>query len=386
MRLFKMIKDAAHAMNRITVLPNPEYELVILPGCHAPVLKQNRPGYFPTRKPMCVSYGSYLNMRPPSSVVEMAEMQKDWAVIRTNAFPREVMLDYWPPVDKPLLVMLEGLPGIVEGVMVPFNYTDNEGMDHHELAFLEYIRDNDVVPERMMVVGEINLGEMQSIKVVQFAIHTANSIIAWNYVGIDGEIIQPPRTGGAVHLFADCEFEDSRKSLISLGLVNENGKVYYAFDSNAANDVKEEWVQENVNNVLMNVPSSTIVWDLVAKKQTFQDFMQFVIGQECSKGASETVIHTDFPTDVAYISPLFHLGMGNRIGTMHRLSFVVDYVDPYPSKLEHAVQHNAAWDAMVLWFHLGYPHRKMVRSVLAGSGNTSNKSAPKDPDRIGPPW
>ncbi|HEX9136128.1 MAG TPA: hypothetical protein VF905_04175, partial [Nitrospirota bacterium] len=189
------------------------------------------------------------------------------------------------------------------------------------------------------------------------------------------EVIRPKYSFTTVHLFADCEFDDETRSLISLGIVSREGKVYYAFDSREAEKTKNEWIRQNVNTVLLDLPPGTICWDLAAKNETFQNFLQFVVGHECTKGWDDLIIHVDFPTDVGYMAPLFHLGMGTRIGAMKKLQFHVDYVDAYPTTLKDAKQHNAAWDAVAIWHHLGYYEYMVVERLIASKGNVRLKDA-----------
>jgi hypothetical protein len=334
-------------------------------------ISQKHPVVFPINPPLGVSYGLYLPGKVPQNWFEHEQMQRDWMVLQTAADPKEVVLDHMPPLDTPIIVALKDRPDTVEGLVVRHQIAD-DGTERHEYVFMELIRAEDqkyAPPIRANLV--VKFGRNGEIDRRAFIPHTFDSIVSWNYLGIDGEVVRPKRMRDCVELFVDCEFDDSTKSLISLGICTKHGKVYYAFDSREADKVKEPWIIENVNNVLMDVPPNAVCWDLAAKNLTFQDFLQFVIGHECAKGECDLIIHVDFPTDVAYISPLFHLGMGKRIGTMKKLQFHVDYVDAYPSKLKDAKQHNAAWDAVAIWFHLGYYSYMVMERMVMNSGTTS---------------
>lgn len=331
-------------------------------------LEQKHPVVFPPEEFHGVTYGLYLMGKTPMNVMQHEEMQKDWAVIRSNANPKEVILDYWPPTDTPIVVCFEGRPTPAEGMFVKHEMSFEGGGTRTEIVFLELLRGAHLLGD-LTAKGRVKFGRDDIERERYFMPHEVRKIVGWAYLGVDGEVIRPKTAITTVHLFADCEFDDETRSLISLGIVSKEGKVYYAFDSREAEKTKNEWIQQNVNSVLLDVPPGTTVWDLAAKNDTFQNFLQFVIGHECTKGCDDVVVHVDFPTDVGYIAPLLHLGMGVRIGCMKKFQFHIDYVDGYPTRLKDAKQHNAAWDAVAIWHHLGYYEYLVVEHLLQTGGN-----------------
>lgn len=377
-----MLKDALQAFKQTAGAPYPDFVLKFLDDPKLSkegravkleaVLEQKNPIVFPEKEPMGVTYGTYILGKTPANLMQHEQMQRDWAVIRSNANPKEVILDYWPPTDTPIVVCFEGRPTPAEGMLVKHEMAHPNGGVSSEIVFMELLRGAHL-PGELVAKAQVKLGRDGIVRERYFHPHDMNKIVGWMYIGVDGETICPRTAIKTVDLFADCEFDDATRSLISLGIATKSGRVYYAFDSREAEKTKNEWIQENVNTVLMDVPPGTICWDLAAKNETFQNFLQFVIGHECSKGCDDVIIHVDFPTDVGYIAPLLHLGMGVRIGTMKKFQFNIEYVDAYPTTLKDAKQHNAAWDAVAIWFHLGYYEYMIVERLLASGGNVNIK-------------
>lgn len=365
-----MLKNALQAFKQTAGVQHPDFVLKISDPNRdqKPVftLEQKHPVVFPEKEFHGVTYGLYLMGKTPLNVMQHEEMQRDWAVIRSKANPKEVILDYWPPTDTPIVVCFDGRPTPAEGMFVKHEMNFEDGGSRTEIVFVELLRGAHL-PGEMVAEGQVKFGRDDVVRQRYFMPHDLRKVIGWAYIGVDGEVICPRTAIKTTHLFADCEFDDETRSLISLGIVSKEGRVYYAFDSREAEKTKNEWIQQNVNNVLLDVPPGTTIWDLAAKKDTFQNFLQFVIGHECTKGCDNVIIHVDFPTDVGYIAPLLHLGMGKRIGTMHKVQFHIDYVDAYPTALKDAKQHNAAWDAVAIWHHLGYYEYLVVERILGSN-------------------
>lgn len=361
-----MIKHAIQAKMVADRVPKDDCHLVfeIHPGTQTeenpdgvprPTLKQKNPIVLPKNGPQGVLYGVYLPGEVPANTFVHEEMQKEWAVIRSTAGGKNTILDYWPPMTTPIVVMMEGRTDFAHGILVDLHRKNEGGWIDRDLLFIEHIPRGQKLPSMVVFPAITRLGEDGNVQNELFAAHEFNKVVAWNYLGVDGEMILPKRDERTSVLVADCEFDDSTKTLISISLVSSIGRIYYAFDTAAAHAVKKQWIIDNVNSVLLDIPATTsVVWDLNAKHKTFQEFVEYVLEQEDELLYNDVRIHVDFPTDVAYISQLFHLGEGRRIGKMGKVQFHIDYVDSYPTKVPGAVQHNAAWDAFALWHHLGY--------------------------------
>ena len=62
----------------------------------------------------------------------------------------------------------------------------------------------------------------------------------------------------------DCEFDGFGGELISMAFINQNYKSFYFVNKNykELGSAKEEWVNDNVINILFNVPHKAIVDEL----------------------------------------------------------------------------------------------------------------------------
>jgi hypothetical protein len=347
-----MIKDAKHAEKELGKLPRPDAVLTFVPRVDlgvehpdqpVPKLTFKHPAIFPKNEPQGATHGLYIPGKIPANKFEMEQMQREWAVIKSNANAKEVVLDEWPMSETPIVVQLQGRMG-VDGEIVQRNF----------------------IPVDM------------------------NNVIAWAYLTPEGQMVHHPGRFRQPHLlFVDCEFDDTTKTLLSVGIVSKTGTVYYAFDSKAASAVEYEWVKENVVPLLLDVPPGTSVTDLNAQGTDWATWLESVMRLESN--SHDTIyepfeIHVDFPTDVEYISRILHLGEGRRIGMMRELTFKIDYVDAYPTILKQAVQHNAAWDALAIWVHLGYLSYRVMAEIqhAAKTGTPSSRETLPEKQKLPP--
>uniref|UniRef100_A0AAU7PFJ3 Uncharacterized protein n=1 Tax=Burkholderia phage vB_BgluM-SURPRISE13 TaxID=3159457 RepID=A0AAU7PFJ3_9VIRU len=369
-----MIKDAKFAEKQLKTARNPEAVLRFvprkdlsgeeIPGQPIPKLDVKEPLVFPKNAPQGITYGMYVPGKVPNTKFEIEQLQREWAVIKTTAYAKEVMLDEWPPLHTPIVVQIQGRMGYTEGFLCEHHFGKVEGTDlpNKEIVFMELCRDSGF---EFTADAPVKYGANGVIQQALFIPVDFKNVIAWAYLDSDGQIFHKTRQWNQpIELFADCEFDDTTKTLLSVGLVNKWGRIHYAFDSAAAGRVVlNEWVKDNVVPILLDSPPGAFVTDLNAKKTTFREWLMQVLYIEQNRGdllTDNVIIHVDFPTDVAYISELLHLGEGARIGQMREVTFKIDYVDAYPTKLKDAVQHNAAWDALAIWFHLGYFSYKVI--------------------------
>lgn len=379
-----MIKDAEFARRETIVDSDQVIELRFIPNTDKllseedrlkypiPQLTQKYPLVFPANEPAGVLHGLYLIGKVPKNLFELAQMKRDWAVIRADT--KEDYLDEYPPLYVPILATLEDRRMVSEGMIVPHVIKDADGMERTEDVFIELIR-KPMGDEILSVAGTVKFGQEGNLQQVLFVPQRREAIIGWTYVTKDGAMNKPrvPMGQQWTEYFLDCEFDDERRSLISVGIVNVMGRVHYAFDSKAASETKNQWIQDNVNTVLLDVPPGTKCCDLVANNKTWAEWLEEFFASE-DVWHHNVIIHVDFPTDVGYIAPLLHLGEGRRIGNMPKLQFHIDYVDPYPTTIKEAKQHNAAWDAVVLWHHLGYYSFKVIHDL--GRSAELHKQAP----------
>ncbi|BAQ02632.1 hypothetical protein AVU38_gp104 [Ralstonia phage RSL2] len=329
-----------------------------------PKLEFKQPAVFPKNAPTGITHGLYFPGKIPANKFEIDQLQREWAVIKTTANMSENILDEWPPMETPIVVQIAGRRTYTEGMMVRHEMV-NDGVITNEYVFMELLREGNF---EFSANAPVKFGIDGAIEDKKFVPVDFKNVYAWAYLTDDGQMFRiPDRWLQPVELFVDCEFDDSTKTLLSVGITNKFGRTYYAFDSAAADKVESEWLKEHVIPVLLDVPQGTLATDLVRNKITFSDWLTQVLsieqGNEAGLMTQDVVIHVDFPTDVAYVAELLHLGEGKRIGQMRNFTFKIDYVDAYPTQLKGAVQHNAAWDAMAIWFHLGYVSYRVMDEI-----------------------
>jgi hypothetical protein len=140
--------------------------------------------------------------------------------------------------------------------------------------------------------------------------------------------------------YLDCEFDGYGGELISMGIVREDG---YAFYGILNGEIKDEWVRENVVPKLLKIPFNDIaVKSILGSVEHFQGKLE-----EYFKGATGIQIIADWPDDFKYFCDALITGPGTMID-IPGVAMVVARVDPYPTDVEGAIQHNAYWDALAL--------------------------------------
>ncbi len=140
--------------------------------------------------------------------------------------------------------------------------------------------------------------------------------------------------------YLDTEFDGYGGNLISMGIVREDGYSFYAI---LDTPIKDEWVRENVVPHLLKIPFNSIaVKSILGSYEHFQARLQFYF-----KGATGIQVIADWPDDFKYFSAALITGPGTMID-IPGVAMVVARVDPYPTDVEGAIQHNAYWDAIAL--------------------------------------
>ncbi len=143
--------------------------------------------------------------------------------------------------------------------------------------------------------------------------------------------------------FLDTEFNGFGGALISLALVSEGGaSLYLIYDLPAAPD---PFVRDHVQPKLESVPASVAI-RRVSQLQGAYAIEAFLHGD------AEPEIIADWPDDVRLCCQALIIQPGVMVDII-RLRFEIHRVNPYPTDLEGAIEHNAWWDAMALRQRLG---------------------------------
>ena len=157
--------------------------------------------------------------------------------------------------------------------------------------------------------------------------------------------------------FLDTEFNGFGGALISLALVGEDGSSLYMIYGAPAAPVP--FVREHVQPKLESVPAGVTI-HRVSPSQGAYKIEAFL------RGDAEPEIIADWPDDVRLCCHALMIEPGVMVD-IDRLRFEIHRVDPYPTELEGAVEHNAWWDAMALRQRLG-------GGPARPDGSTSNRA------------
>ena len=150
------------------------------------------------------------------------------------------------------------------------------------------------------------------------------------------------------NFYADCEFDGFGGKLLSVAFINEENS--FLFLVNSAEPKTDPWVLENlpdqleVGSIVKLLRAGVIETynpHVFPKMDLVHHHMAMFFN-----GCTPNII-VDWPDDVKYISELLITGPGTMID-IPGVTFEVKRVDPYPTKIPGAIQHNALWDAYVL--------------------------------------
>lgn len=133
--------------------------------------------------------------------------------------------------------------------------------------------------------------------------------------------------------YLDTEFDGG--GLISLALVSEAGREMY-LATKCENP--GGWVKENVLPIVKCEGATPYMCD----PELFGPLIAFYMQSD-----TDPVIVADWPDDIKYLCQALITGPGTMVD-IPRLTFKLERVDAYPSRLAGAVQHNALWDARAL--------------------------------------
>lgn len=151
-------------------------------------------------------------------------------------------------------------------------------------------------------------------------------------------VFTPPSKGPALRYYLETEFNGFGGALVSLALVRADGASLYLVYG--VPDRPTAFVRDHVQPNLERVPP-TIAIRRVNQSEGAYALEAFLQGD----GAAESI--ADWPDDVRLCCQALMIEP-SRTADIDRLKFEIHRVDPYPTDLIGAVQHNAWWDAMAL--------------------------------------
>jgi hypothetical protein len=138
--------------------------------------------------------------------------------------------------------------------------------------------------------------------------------------------------------YIDTEFNGFGGPLLSLAMVRQDGpSLYLVYEPPR---VIDPWVAANVIPKLNNVPPG------VEPRRVGQADGARAIAEFLSGDPDPDVI-ADWPDDIRLFCAALMLGSGTTV-FLERIRFEILRVEPYPTDLVGAVEHNAWWDAMAL--------------------------------------
>lgn len=175
----------------------------------------------------------------------------------------------------------------------------------------------------------------------------------------------------------DCEFDGYQGRLLSIALFNRQRSFYGQIVED--NPIYTPWVYENVVPLLdaPRSPSPALIRRSGIEKGIDADHFYHSCVSRTIGGLTEAIqdflnqrcrldnvtFHSDWPDDIKYLSELLLTGPGTMIN-IGGVEFKVHRVDSYPSAfVKEAVQHNAWWDAFVLFEHLHDVRLKLIREL-----------------------
>jgi hypothetical protein len=159
--------------------------------------------------------------------------------------------------------------------------------------------------------------------------------------------VRPIRGASVLRYYIDTEFNGFGGPLISLALVREDAASLYLLYEIAG--PLDPWVERNIAPKLLSLPADVQTLR-VDQAQGARAIAAFLTGDHNPK------IIADWPDDIAWLCRALIIRPG-VMAPAERLRFDMQRVEPYPTDLEGAVEHNAWWDAMAL-------RRRLMRHEL----------------------
>lgn len=153
----------------------------------------------------------------------------------------------------------------------------------------------------------------------------------------------------ATRYYLDTEFNSFGGSLISLGIVRDDGESLYLvvpkdeIERMEAEEGMDPWIKENILPILYSVPPSCPI-DICPVTEWGPIISAFIYRDD-----EIPQIMVDWPSDAMDFAKLLITGPGTAVpmGNQTHIT-IIRHVDIYPTTLEGAIQHNAWWDAMAI--------------------------------------
>lgn len=153
--------------------------------------------------------------------------------------------------------------------------------------------------------------------------------------------------GTALRYFLDTEFNGFGGPILSLALVREDAaSLYLLYEPQGPLD---SWVERNIAPKFLSLPTEVPV-QRVDQVLGARAIAAFLASDHNPK------IIADWPDDIRLFCQALMLGPGSTV-LLERIAFEILRVEPYPTDLDGAVEHNAWWDAMAL-------RRRLMRHEL----------------------
>ncbi len=151
--------------------------------------------------------------------------------------------------------------------------------------------------------------------------------------------------------------------MISLALVREDPASLYLLYEFA--EPLDPWVERNIAPKLLSLPADVQVLR-VDQARGARAIAAFLAGDHNPR------ITADWPDDIRLFCQALMLGPGSTV-LVERIAFEILRVEPYPTDLEGAVEHNAWWDALAL-------RRRLMRHELPDGDGPLRAALPVSTD------
>lgn len=153
-----------------------------------------------------------------------------------------------------------------------------------------------------------------------------------------------------VRYYLDTEFNSFGGSLISLGVVRDDGQALYLrvpeidIERMTAEEGMDPWIVENILPVLGAVPHVDFDYYVLPAFKWGQYLSRFLY-----RDGEVPQVFVDWPSDAMDFCKLLMTGPGKAVDMGNQTHItILRHVDIYPTSLPGAVQHNALWDAFAI--------------------------------------
>jgi len=150
-----------------------------------------------------------------------------------------------------------------------------------------------------------------------------------------------------VKYYLDTEFNGFGGELLSMGLIREDGRCFYAYQGLINASKLDPFVKRHVYPYIHHTP--LIGYTQTVTNHKFTKFIQTVLQNDATP--DNVTIVADWPDDIRYFTEQLITAPGMMIN-ISSIDFQLRRVDAYPNALKNCVQHNAMWDAIALRYVL----------------------------------